>query len=204
MLDELDSEIKDKIDALIVLYKKEGGGIPVDLERLRTILETLINKKVEVKFEPSKFEAIVLPLKGGFLIKVNSDRHPFEQRLSFSHEMAHILFTFDDDEIPRRIRRFDNNTYKGWPSSNKKEEEICDEIAMYLLCPPAEVEKFLKERFFYLPCQIELFRAKQRSLEIMRLEQMAKEFEVPKSFLVRHIRVIYNQSIKNILVQFSI
>lgn len=87
----------------------------------------------------------------------------------------------------------------GFPRT-EEEENICDEIALFLLCPPVPVENFLK-RFHHLPYQLDLFRKNQP--EMIRLKVIAEEFEVPTKYLIRHIKKQFGGGIKDILDRFS-
>jgi Zn-dependent peptidase ImmA (M78 family) len=207
LLERVDNETRKKIESLIAFYKQNGGGIPVDFEIMVNSLAALIKKCIVTIFKEYSGNAggYVWPVRGGFMIGINIIKHLKEQRLTRAHEISHILYSYlysDDynEEIPRRKPECDSTILK----KNPKEEDICDEIAIYLLCPPTETENFLQNRFRYLPQQLKLFRKIQKPLDIARLEVMAEIFEVPLRDLAKHLeRQFSPMKIREILAQFS-
>lgn len=190
LLERVDSETREKINTLSRLYKQHGGEIPLDIELMQDCLVKLIDKDIEVVWRNLKKTGAgyVWPQKGGFRITLNDNDCLNNQRFTFCHEAGHILYCFDYiKELPcQKSDRLSSIFCR-----NAEIEDICDEISMVLLCPPVLVEKFLKEEFWRLPCQLELFRKKQRLPETARLRIMANDiFGVPLRRLIWHIRKI--------------
>lgn len=164
------------------MYNQTDGSIPVNLEKIVVLTETIIKKKINVKFkEFEDMEGITCPVGGGFSIIINTTKHPYLQRLILAHEIAHTLISYDLSKDGSRMPL--NKKDSTWP--HEVQEEICDGIALYLLCPTAEIKKLLKS-FDKLPYQLYLFQA--IAPEIGRLGTMADFFEVPMKELGCYIK----------------
>lgn len=182
-LQQVDSETHQQIDNLLVLYNKNEGKLPVDVELIVDSLADLIGKEIsliEKDFGDKRSRdfvspGLVLPIQGGFCIEVNHFNSCIEKRFTVGHEIGHILHTFDYTiETPRQIpARASYGAFR----VNDEEEDICDEIAMYIFCPWELVVNFVNN-FHSIPCQIELFREKQKPAYLLRMEWICKKFGI--------------------------
>ena len=186
-LENIDAETRRQIDNLLALYYKNGGGLPVDIELLTKLLARLIDSDIELieDFWSKRKRGITSPVRWGFRICVNHSDSLFQKRFTIGHEIGHILHTYDynEYEIPRQ------KPYRESPMifPNKEEENICDEIAGYILCPQELLIKFLED-FHNIPCQLELFRKKQVSPFVARLKLISKIFGIPSAEFYKHIK----------------
>ena len=185
-LQGVDTETRRQIDNLLVLYYKNGGELPVNIELLIKLLARLIDNEIEIIEDFwDKRRGITFPVRWGFRIYVSHSDPIVQKRFTTVHEIGHILHTYDynEDEIPRQ--KFGGESSLIFPK--KSEEYICDEIACYILCPQELVIKFLED-FDNIPCQLELFRKKQVSPFIARLKLISEIFGVPSAEFYRHIK----------------
>lgn len=182
-------ETRQQIKNLLALYYKNGGGLPINIELLVKLLAELIDNKIEIieDFRQSHRKTrkgYISPIRWGFLIYINHFNPLVQKRFTISHEIGHILHTYDyTEERPEQI--------SGRKSSmifpNEKEEHICDDIACYILCPQELVIKFIED-FHNIPCQLELFRKKQVSPFVARLKLISKIFGIPSAEFYKHIK----------------
>lgn len=183
--DKLNSESKGKFDKLMFLYKKNNGGVPINLGILLKALERLLELPIETRYSDINMErdGLVWPKGDGFEILINPYRK--RQRETILHEIGHILIDYKiyDSGIIR---------YNRPPHFEYMERELlCDKIAYYILCPPSEIISFLENCFPCLPVQLELFRRKQRPVTISRLEEMAHVFGISIKGLCEHLKGLF-------------
>ena len=176
-LQGVDTETRQQIDNLLVLYYKRGGGLPVDIELLIKSLSRLTDNYIEIieDFWSTRKKGYTSPVRWGFRIYVGYSDSLFQKRFTIGHEIGHILHTYDyTEEMP---------TQRPWRRSpmifpNREEECICDEIAGYILCPQELVIKFLED-FQNIPCQLELFRKRQGPPFHAKLKLLSEIFGIP-------------------------
>lgn len=181
LLSRLDFESRRKVCALSTCCN-QIGEVPVDIERLRTLAEPMINReiRVDVLEEPTKYHGMLIHHRDWSTILLRSSDIPYQQRFTFGHELGHILYSYDfSGEYPHLKNPLWSWMAAGRSEERRENEEICDEIAMYLLCPFPEVVKLLRG-FHQLPYQPDLFQP--NSPETTLLERMTDYFEVPTSY----------------------
>ena len=186
LLSRLDPESRKKVCALSTCCN-QSGGVPVDIERLRTLAEPMINReiKMDVFEEPSKYHGMILFHKDWFTFVIDPRDSPYQQRFTFGHELGHVLYSYDISGEYPRLKNIKWSSMADWSEEKREKEEICDEIAMYLLCPFPEVVKLLRG-FHQLPYQPDLFRP--NSPETTLLERMADYFEVPTAYFKGYLK----------------
>ncbi|MBU2082293.1 ImmA/IrrE family metallo-endopeptidase [Patescibacteria group bacterium] len=185
-LKNIDAETRQQIDNLLVLYYKSGGEIPINFELLIKLLARLTDNYIEIIEDfQSKKGGILSPVRWGFRVYVGQSDSLFQKRFTIGHEIGHILHTYDynEYEIPRQ------KPYRESPMifPNKEEENICDEIAGYILCPQELLIKFLED-FHNIPCQLELFRRRERPPFHAKLKLLSEIFEIPISKFCWYIK----------------
>ncbi len=177
-LKQIDTETRQQIDNLLVLYSKNGGGLPVNIELLINLLARLIDNKIElIERDCGDRGGYTFPVRGGFFICVPLLDSFVHTRFPIGHEIGHIFHTFDyTEEIP--TQRPGRKSSVVFP--NKEEECICDEISGYILCPQELVIKFLED-FCNIPCQLELFCKRQRPTYYAKMKLISEIFGIPIS-----------------------
>jgi Zn-dependent peptidase ImmA (M78 family) len=91
----------------------------------------LVGIKRVVKMDLGDLDALLLPEKGGYAVKINSKHHPLRQNFSFAHEIAHIIIDRaayrSSPEIAefRSVREMDGKII----------ERLCERVAAELLMP---------------------------------------------------------------------
>ncbi|MBI2305164.1 MAG: ImmA/IrrE family metallo-endopeptidase [Chloroflexi bacterium] len=85
-------------------------------------------------------DALLLPLRDGYRVKVNKSHHPLRQNFSIAHEVGHILLQQALRELPTLSMR-DGASHD---LSGKVREDMCNMIAAELLMPPAPFTKSLR------------------------------------------------------------
>lgn len=91
----------------------------------------LVGIKRVVKMDLGDLDALLLPEKDGYAIKINSKHHPLRQNFSFAHEIAHIIIdkaayrSSPDIAEFRSVREMDG----------KIKERLCERVAAELLMP---------------------------------------------------------------------
>jgi len=186
-LKNIDTETRQQIDNLLTLYYKNGGGLPVDIELLIASLCRVIDVDIELHerfFCLRNNRGLLMPIENGFVIEVNRLDTFAERRVTVGHEIGHILYSFDYDlyEIPQQ--KPERQSTSIFP--NKTVEQICDEIASYILCPPDLLADFLKH-FDEILYQPDLFAEKQQTVFLFRMNFIAKKFGIPLAQLYRYI-----------------
>lgn len=191
-LGQVNWRIKKTLKALFVLYQKNKVSIPIDVWKMIELFKIAANANwtegcgtfrgindIEIDHSNYGGKGLLHPSddKRNFKIylgKANNDF--FDERLTVAHELAHII----------------------WPESwgifkrTSQAEETCDYIAMLILCPPFVLTKCLKKEFCTFPAQLNLFR--KHKIELLRLEQMARFFQVPFKDFIGHIKLIFRES----------
>ncbi len=106
-------------------FRRWSHIIPVELNRLSATLRAEVIRSTTLKGE-----AILMPIKGGFKILVNSSSSLGRYRASIAHELAHTLFYYyEGDFVPsRRI------------SHTNREEHFCFDVARHVLAPKKHLE----------------------------------------------------------------
>lgn len=182
---QVDFEIHQQIDNLLALYSRRNGDrLPVDVEILVNLLAKLIDKKIELVERDVNGRGYTVSVQGGFLIYVNHSDTLSQKRFTIGHEIGHILHTFDyTKETPHQ--RPERASYAFY-SIRKEEESICDEIAMYILCPQKLLIEILKG-FSNIPCQLDLLRKKQIPPYYSRMKLLSEIFDSPLSKFIWYI-----------------
>ncbi len=106
-------------------------------------LELLGVKKI-VKANLGKTSAVLLRFPDGYIIKVNSNNHPYRQNFSCAHEIGHILL--DKLGIERYTNHIQYRTFNPQKSSNlraKAKERLCNVVAAELIMPSDIFKKHL-------------------------------------------------------------
>lgn len=162
LLQRLDRDSRRKLKKLVEAYKQAGGSIPLSFLVLHWVLEKTSGKKVLVRdscvtgVTPTPVDARI---PEGFKILIESTSRIGLRRMRYAHEIGHIIHTYDS-RYQRKIYPFNY-----WDT----EEDICEEIAMYLLCPPEEIGRHLNEH-----------PPRGKNLSPHYLKVLAKFFLVPK------------------------
>jgi hypothetical protein len=86
---------------------------------------------LRVKFEPIGFDACLIPMTGGFEVRICSSHPETRQTFSMAHEVGHLLMM--DPASPLRTARRETNIGSG--ASIQEEEFLCDIAASELLLP---------------------------------------------------------------------
>lgn len=99
--------------------------VPVELHRLAASLNTEI-----VRPKDFQGEAVLLPVRGGFRVLVNSGLPTGRYRASVAHELVHTLFySMSSTGEPKRI-----------VPKSKREEHFCFDVGRHLLAPVEHLE----------------------------------------------------------------
>ena len=202
-LENIDFETRQQIENLLILYNKNGGGLPVNVELLIKSLSELIYCRIElVEILKESKAACLLPIEYGFRIYISEKDTNIEKHFSVGHEIGHILYSFDYDSylIPQQKPKEQSTII--FP--NKRIEQICDEIAGYIFCPSDMLMDFL-EHFGEIPYQyqLELFTEKQESLFAYRMNFVAKKFGIPLTKLCQYIVSQFGKEKLLSLINFS-
>lgn len=186
-LQQVDFETREKIEKLLVFYKKEEGNFPINIYLLIELLSELIDCRIElVEVLEKPKTACILPIEYGFRIFINNKDSIAEKRFSVGHEIGHILYSFDYDLYLVPQQKPERQSAMIFP--NKGVEQICDKIAGYIFCPSDLLVDFL-EHFDEIPYQyqLELFTKKQESIFLHRMNFVAKKFGIPLTKLYRYM-----------------
>jgi len=191
-LGQVNWRIKKTLKALFVLYQENKVSMPIDVWEMIELFKTAANanwtesygsfcgvNNIEIDYSSYGGKGLLVPSEDrrNFQIHLgaaNSDF--FDERLTIAHELAHII----------------------WPESRgfldriSQKERTCDYIAMLILCPPPVLMKCLKKEFCTFSVQLNLFR--KHKTELLRLEQMAKFFQVPFKDFIKHIKLIFKEN----------
>ncbi|MBI1805633.1 MAG: ImmA/IrrE family metallo-endopeptidase [Ignavibacteria bacterium] len=130
------SQTKQRISDYICqeLQRQQWNGPPFQPENLfkcRRILE-----KSE-KALPSSHLGILIPVRGGFLMKIRAEVPKLRKRFTIAHEVGHTFFYDIDQEIP--TRKFVRSRY--WV-----EEDFANFVAGAILLPEASLREVIQER----------------------------------------------------------
>jgi Zn-dependent peptidase ImmA (M78 family) len=136
-IDEVGRLLKQRANELICRLIDSSGrqGPPYSIVELAALQGI---KRIE-KADLGKTDAVLLRQPDGYVVKVNSNHHPFRQSFSCAHEIAHILL----HDIERRstdspeFRALDLNI------GRMARERLCDEAAAELLMPAPTFRKYL-------------------------------------------------------------
>jgi Zn-dependent peptidase ImmA (M78 family) len=109
-------------------------------------------------------DGMLIPIEGGFILKLNSQRPPVRQKFACAHEIGHTFFY--DLSGTRPWRPYESmSTY--WA-----EEDLCYQFAEEMLMPSLEISRI----------------AGNLSPSIVSFQQMLKTFQVSIEALARRIR----------------
>jgi hypothetical protein len=166
---------RNQVEAVANKYRAEHGVIPVDTEVLTSIVEGFVGRPIRTVYRPFN-QATVTAEKNCFVIILSTLRAPEVLRTDHTHELAHALHTYDWAPVGK-VPNWRIN-YTGSYPEHMKEEVACEEIGLYLACPPWAVEDFIERYFrFY---QLRLLR----SPEVREcLRQMTDHFRIPQKDL---------------------
>jgi len=110
-------------------------------------------KIIEIERAALDTDALIVPCKGGFLMKINGMLPVVRQRFACAHEIAHTYF-FDLEKDPPR-KPYRRSTSRYWV-----EEGICYELARRILIPTEMIKSWLGNA---TPPYIKDFRGMMRS-----------------------------------------
>ena len=94
-----------------------------------------ILKKIEAQL-PRNRSGMLIPIIGGFFMKIRSDEHEYRKRFSTAHEIGHTFFYDLKQSIP--TIRFLKSNSRYWV-----EEDYANEIAAAILLPEASLRKVI-------------------------------------------------------------
>ena len=119
--------------------RKEAGenSLPIRLEGIEKL--RMITKEETYKPQDT-LDAILVPVLGGFLLRLNSNLTSSRQRFSIAHEIGHTFFYNFSYNPPVRILSRESSRLL-----IDKEEDICNAFARELLMPREFVERDLDE-----------------------------------------------------------
>lgn len=179
IMGSLDYRYRDKIVTVAELYRTHCGAIPVDTEVLTSIVEGYAGRPIRTTYK-NVDRATLDAAEDCFVVNLSALRDSTKQRTDCTHELAHILHSYDWaplGEIPTmRVNYFGSNAE--W----RKEEDACEEIALFLACPPWAVNAFIEQYFRYH--QLRLFHLPEVR-ECLRL--MTEHFQVPRNELTTQL-----------------
>ncbi len=159
LLPAIRRQITEYLEQKLVLYHSDKPPFyPENLFKDRKII-----KKIEDNLS-SSHSGLLIPVRGGFLIKIRSDEPNTRKRFSIAHEIGHTFFFDLNPEIPTRI--FNRTRY--WV-----EEDFANFIAGVILLPESSLRKtLLKEEF---------------SPSLESLAQLAQLYTVSQDVLCRRL-----------------
>jgi len=99
--------------------------------------KTLPSSVLRIETIPLSRDGMLIPINGGFIIKLNSQKHPIRQRFVCAHEIAHTFFY--DVSGPRPWRPTQSL------SSYWAEEDLCYQFAEEMLMPNHEITRIANE-----------------------------------------------------------
>lgn len=211
-----EKEFKKVVKDLFALFRQKKIKIPVAIDEVIDLFKSASSQNlgnsvdIKIEFEDMAIRSVkgrLFPCgKYSWIIKLDPSQGFFHQRFTTCHEAVHILVDFfqkkplhkkflelNNSIGPAQKQLIEGNSFQIDYLENKIEEIICDEITMLLLCPPSEVEKFLKENV----------RNKEYSY-LFIVKEMANTFEVPSVNLLLYLKKFYNrEKLKDIFNQFS-
>jgi Zn-dependent peptidase ImmA (M78 family) len=151
--------------------RREGpDSIPVDVFRIAT------DKQVRVSNDlvgNSCEEGLLIPLKGGYRVRLKKNSTESRRRFSLAHELGHTLFYRDSGSGPRHQIGVLNTRER------TAEERICNLFASALLMPSQQLRKHLGNLPTDRPSQL-----------LDRLEVTARHFRVSLPALFQRLRSI--------------
>ncbi len=109
-------------------------------------------KVIEIERAALDTDALIVPCKGGFLMKINEKLPVVRQRFACAHEIAHTYF-FDLEKDPPR-KPYRRSTSRYWV-----EEGMCYELARRILMPTEMIKTWMDNA---TPPYIKDFRAMVR------------------------------------------
>jgi len=181
------------LEKLVNIYFEKDGRIPVRVLSLFKFAEDLIG--VKLLAEPHNFpnEGMgLLAYKGRNKLFVyyglNDSRR--ERRFTLAHELAHA-FSWTSEYTEKFDKCCVNNGYNAEPyilpflygKAEKINEEICDQVAMYLLCPLVEVKKVIAMEAWRLS-QLDMFDLKG-GFVVCKL--LSDRFDVSTGFIKKYL-----------------
>jgi Zn-dependent peptidase ImmA (M78 family) len=104
---------------------------PVNLELLRKE-----RRVIEIERASLDTDALIVPCRGGFLMKINDKLPVVRRRFAYAHELAHTYF-FDLTQDPPR-KPYKRSTTRYWV-----EEGMCYELARRILMPTSMIKKWM-------------------------------------------------------------
>jgi hypothetical protein len=136
-IDEVGRLLKQRTDELTCRLMDSNGRqdppYPVtELAALQGI------KRIE-KVDLGRTDAVLISQPDGYVVQVNSNRHPFRQNFSCAHEVAHILL----HEIERRTTNSTEFRVPDMTIGRIARERLCDQAAADLLMPARIFRKYV-------------------------------------------------------------
>lgn len=141
--------IENLVNEIFDRYKRRVGNVilPINENILVTVIEELKGIEIELKEEKKKVlaqidEGILIPKKGGFILRYGLNPYKGKQRIfspvtrkrfTICHELAHILF-YDFSYIVPKLHK-------------SPQEHTCHEIARKLLLPEEAMKKKYYEEY---------------------------------------------------------
>src|SRR5437667_10485458 len=88
------------VHALLDAYEERNGKhIPIDLEAL----SGLLGCRIQYANMPRRAEGLLVPVSGGFVIRVNAFWPTTRQRFTIAHELIHTLFYDRSFDVPVKV-----------------------------------------------------------------------------------------------------
>ncbi len=116
--------VKQSILKAATLLRQETGQVspPIvlkNIEELRCIQEKIVFDSEEAS------GAILVPVPGGFIVRLGKDQRTARRRFSIAHEIGHTFFYNLEYDPPIKILPRECSRWLG----EKKEEDICNAFA---------------------------------------------------------------------------
>lgn len=133
-LEQTSREIVDYARSLVEKYIVSRGHD--DPPFLTTEFLKLLGVKKVVKDNLGKTSAVLLRFPDGYIIKVNSNHHPYRQNFSCAHEIGHILLDkLGVERYTNHIEYRDFNPQKNSSLRASMKERLCNIVAAELIMP---------------------------------------------------------------------
>ena len=124
---------KHLLQDIRVLLDKTGQKYPP----FKPELIAPYRKVVEIRREKLKVPGILIPIKEGFVIKLNADDPPARQRVTYAHEIVHTFFYDTAVSPPSKV------SHEAGQFGH--EEKICNYLAGELLMPEEAARKVMAQ-----------------------------------------------------------
>ena len=122
------STLRDAVEAAVVseLSNIEFQKVPVDVLKIAKSKGFAVTEDLK---DPGCGEGQLIPVSGGYRVRLRRSTSEARKRFSIAHEIGHSYFYRDDGAGPRHVIGVLNT------AEHKAEEKICDLFAAALLMP---------------------------------------------------------------------